>query len=973
MRRRWIQHGWPVLAGLAVTALAVAVFLSGLTWRLELAGYDFLVRHFGRSDASHEILHIDIDNDALERVGSWPWPRDLQAGLVEILADAGAERIVMDIVFSEPKPGEMRLPWLDRYAMVEGPVAVEGELSAENIVWPDLELADAIRRAGNVILPFYYEQYRERDAVEAAGDLGRRIAAILREDFGLGVGELAARLEVPADWVDEVSADIKRQIARERVGRLLDEKPELTARQVHEALLATPYERLTADRADVLAAYHYHLSLRALREQLPPVPDFMRGKIPMVETVAPPVYLLTQAAAGVGFVNFGPDVDGVTRRVPLMVEWDGRLIEQLAVRAARQELGIDLRDLSFNESGKIAVEGVFRRRPMEIPVEDDGCVMINWQVPQGDWTHSFKHLPVTALLQVADCRRNMADNRTRREYLLGEIVRLVQGEEGFGLYRRSVNEWLALRRQLRRAEMLGQQETQTLANRVERLRVAIEAEQRQNLEFAEQMWAQLSGEQNPDAPEIAADYKRFRRVHEMVAGSLAELEAANEALAVQEKRLLRGLELRIKDKTCFVGYTATAVADMVTTPPFGRLPGVMVHSNLYNNFLQGTFMEAAPRWAAALVVLMAGVWSVSQTAGSRPWVGLLGLLLMSAVFWLVNAFFFFHTLRAWGPWVTALITVGVAWAMVVLVRYLATERQRRKFSRALAQYVSPAVARQIAGAQVDFSLAPVEREVSCFFSDLAGFTAASERLGPAGTREVLNPYLQAMSDVLHGHNALINKFMGDGVFAFYNAPILACRDHARAACLSAIECQRKLAELGQRYRHHPLADEFAGLRMRIGLAAGPVYVGDYGSESKLDYTCMGDTVNLAARLESANKQFGTRILADGAVRTAAGDGLVWRYLGKIRVVGQTVATPVHELIGSAGEVDEATLRLAEQFDQALRAFAARQWDEAERLLKACADARPGDAGIALYLALIEQYRHHPPKEDWTGQVELRAK
>jgi adenylate cyclase len=508
---------------------------------------------------------------------------------------------------------------------------------------------------------------------------------------------------------------------------------------------------------------------------------------------------------------------------------------------------------------------------------------------------------------------------------------------------------------------------------VGQLRSAVESEQRQSLDFAAQMWAELSHEENPDDPEIAEDYERFRKVHELVTGPLAALDEANEALAAKEGRWLDKLRSRIEGKICFVGYTATAVADMVTTPPFGRLPGVMVHSNLYNNFMTGSFMRAAPGYWAVPVVILAGLLSVAVTVGSRPWAGLFGLLVLVAVAWSVNAFVFFSTYNVWVPWVTAVTTAGLAWAMVVLVRYLATERQRRRFSRALAQYVSPAVARQIADSQVDFSLTPAAREVSCFFSDLAGFTATSERLGPAGTREVLNPYLEAMSEALHGHGALINKFMGDGIFAFFNPPILACPGHARAACLSAVDCRQQLAALEQRYRHHSLADEFAGLRMRIGLASGPVYVGDYGSESKLDYTCMGDTVNLAARLESANKQFGTHILADDTVRSGAGEGLIWRYLGLIRVVGQSTAMPVHELIGQKDRVDNASLQFAESFEAAVRAFAARQWDQAERLMKACAEDRPLDASIVLYLELIEQYRHHPPKEGWSGQVELREK
>jgi adenylate cyclase len=308
-----------------------------------------------------------------------------------------------------------------------------------------------------------------------------------------------------------------------------------------------------------------------------------------------------------------------------------------------------------------------------------------------------------------------------------------------------------------------------------------------------------------------------------------------------------------------------------------------------------------------------------------------------------------------------------------MIRYLVTDRQRRRFSKAVAQYVSPAMARRIGESNSNLSFAPGEAVVSCLFSDLAGFTRLSEKLGPAGTRAVLNPYLESMSSALHRHNALINKFMGDGIFAFFNPPILPCPAHEIAACEAALDSRKALAELIARHAGTPLAESFGQLAMRMGIASGRVFVGDYGSESKLDYTCVGDVVNLAARLESANKQFGTAILVSGPTRVAAGTRFLFRHLGMVRVQGQARGEAIYELLGRRGEVDGILEAHAELFDHAVLAFSSRDWTEAVTGFEECLQYRPDDLAAQRYLPIIRHCRQNPPPDDWSGIVELTEK
>jgi adenylate cyclase len=350
------------------------------------------------------------------------------------------------------------------------------------------------------------------------------------------------------------------------------------------------------------------------------------------------------------------------------------------------------------------------------------------------------------------------------------------------------------------------------------------------------------------------------------------------------------------------------------------MPGVMAHANILNMVLQNRPAVRGSTWLNILIILLGGITITGVTSVRSPLFSVASLLVLVVVMLGVGGLVFRSFTYHFAS-IVAVTDVCVVWACVTAYRQFTEERARRQFQRALAQYTSPAVAARIAGKASVRDLAPQPASVTCFFSDLRGFTQLSERLGAERTRLVLNPYLGTMSRVLVEHNAIINKFMGDGIFAFFNAPIWPCASHSEAACACALACQTALGELNRRFACLPQfvgsavrTDAFESTRdgphggpyalpdseplaMRIGIASGEVFVGDYGSDTKLDYTCIGDAVNLAARLEEANKALGTTILVDDACRGGAGDRFEFRSLGRIEVAGKTHPVEVHELLG----------------------------------------------------------------------------
>jgi adenylate cyclase len=239
----------------------------------------------------------------------------------------------------------------------------------------------------------------------------------------------------------------------------------------------------------------------------------------------------------------------------------------------------------------------------------------------------------------------------------------------------------------------------------------------------------------------------------------------------------------------------------------------------------------------------------------------------------------------------------------------------------------------------------------------------SERLGAERTKSLLNPYLGTMSGLLVEHRAIVNKFMGDGIFAFFNAPIWPCAGHADAACACAVASLEALCELNRRR-----PGDGDPLVMRIGISTGEAFVGDYGSDTKLDYTCIGDTVNLGARLEAANKTFGTSVLVDGTTRQHASVRFAFRWLGRIAVAGRMEAAEAYELVGVASDIDAEAHAYAAQFEQAVRHYQACEWDGCLACLRLCRDLRPDDGTLAQYWEAASRYARTPPPPDWNRAI-----
>ncbi|HUU96946.1 MAG TPA: adenylate/guanylate cyclase domain-containing protein, partial [Phycisphaerae bacterium] len=229
------------------------------------------------------------------------------------------------------------------------------------------------------------------------------------------------------------------------------------------------------------------------------------------------------------------------------------------------------------------------------------------------------------------------------------------------------------------------------------------------------------------------------------------------------------------------------------------------------------------------------------------------------------------------------------------------------------------------------------------------------------------------TEVMLAHEAMVNKFIGDGIFAFWNPVIYSQPDHARLACETAIDLLTALGELIDEQRQRGGDEAFGELVLRIGVATGNAIVGPCGSEQKFDYTCIGDSVNVAARLESANKFYSTQILVSDATRQQVADRFAFRPLGGVQVKGKREAVQISELLGRAGQIDGETLAYAQAFGQAVALFQKRDWAAAREAFGACSIQQPDDLAARHYAEAAKVYLEQPPPDDWNGAIELAEK
>ena len=396
------------------------------------------------------------------------------------------------------------------------------------------------------------------------------------------------------------------------------------------------------------------------------------------------------------------------------------------------------------------------------------------------------------------------------------------------------------------------------------------------------------------------------------------------------------------------------------------MPGVLIHAAAVNTLTKGLALEMLPRgWtfvtvAGSLFLLGLLFFALSPALGLLAWAGVAaaqGVVSVAAL------------QAGWvAPMPSFAILGALTFTLLYAYRFVVEDRERRRIHHAFRHYLAPALVDRLAEDPSALKLGGERRHMTVMFSDIVGFTSISEGLKDRPERlvELMNRYLTFMSEVVERHGGYVDKFIGDAVMAVWGAPLPTDRAEIKAV-ETALDCQAAL----ERFNAEVVVGEYGmpALGTRIGIATGYAIAGNMGSSSRLNYTVTGDMVNLASRLEGANKEYGSLVMVSEATASALGDRYVLRRLDRLVVKGKTEPIAVFEVVGRAGEVPLETLRRLAAFESALALHDIRRFAEARYAFEGIA----GDDTSALYAKRCAFYLDNPPPTDWNGAFVMTSK
>ncbi|TAK52495.1 MAG: CHASE2 domain-containing protein, partial [Bacteroidetes bacterium] len=438
-------------------------------------------------------------------------------------------------------------------------------------------------------------------------------------------------------------------------------------------------------------------------------------------------------------------------------------------------------------------------------------------------------------------------------------------------------------------------------------------------------------------------------------------------------------------KIVLVGSTLPEDKDLFPVPiSSGRqagdnlMYGVEIHANAIQNVLDGSALQREPAWLTMLVILVLCLVTFFLTtflkevrfrisALSEILSALWMLLALAGV--IVVAQYLFTQYNFVATIVSPMIAIAIGYIGATVYNYLGERKQKTYIKGLFSRYVSPAVVNELINNPDSVRLGGEKKELTVFFSDIVGFTPLSEKLGPEQLVTVLNEYLSEMTAIVFKHEGTLDKYIGDAIMAIWGAPV-AQENHALLACKAALEMQDAIIEMNRRWKK----DGRPEIGVRAGLNTGDMIVGNMGGVRRFDYTVIGDNVNLASRLEGANKQYGSRVMISERTYQLVASDVIVRELDSLVVKGKTQPVRVFELLCLARDpLPPHGERFLQLYNKSLSLYKQREWASAIVSFESALQWLGEDYASRMYIDRCRFYQLNPPPDDWDGAFVMKTK
>jgi len=849
------------------------------------------------------ILFVDIDDFAIEKIGMFPWSRDIMADGLILMKEFEAKYAVFDIEYVDKSP----LGLNSEVLTTEIPQAFAEEFSTLNEFVTGL--FDALQ-SGSITL---------RDAQGYIEDLS-------------GLTEMSQSVLI--DKVQEIAKDNDRYLGQAArffenaffTVNMFDETEEKTPEDLKQLVL----EKISLKNVTVEGDFPF--SYPEMRPAIRPV---------------------TEGSKGAGFVNIVVDDDGLRRRVELINEYRGKYFAQLAFSPLLDWLGnpevVARKDTVIIKQANLPSGEV---KDITIPLASDGRFLINW--PKVEFMDSYRHMSFYELVL----------HKRFEERLISNLDLMAE----FGILDLlGVSDILAPYQEAEAVKMnvLEGGDTELIKEyrdmRADFLTAVGEfLKSDAETSVLEYIDASLA---SPDFPE------EFKSVY-------VDLKAKTPEMFKNTKEIYDGLEIsrqklaeHLKDSFCILGWIGTSTTDIGVNPFEERFMNVGTHASVVNTILTERFLDDLPWLYSAIAALVLAILVTFVIQGMEPLpsiiVGVVSLLVVVAA----DALIFIYT-GVYVNLLTPALSVFFTFLVITVFKFMRTEQERSYIRSAFGHYLSSDVINNLLDDPDKLELGGEQKFITAMFTDVRGFSTISEKLEPTDLVKLLNEYLTAMSDTVLDLRGTIDKYEGDAIICFFGAPV-EFEDHAHKACLSAVRMRKIEAELNKHFLENNLSP--GPLLTRIGINTGDMVVGNMGTIKKMDYTIMGSSVNLAARLEGVNKQYGTWVLISQSTYDAGGKDFTTRQMDRVRVVGINEPVRLYELIDEKEATDPSMEEAIATFHLGQELFENKAWDKAEKHFQEVLKILPNDGPSSVFIDRCKQYRKKAPPDTWDGVFNLTVK
>lgn len=423
-----------------------------------------------------------------------------------------------------------------------------------------------------------------------------------------------------------------------------------------------------------------------------------------------------------------------------------------------------------------------------------------------------------------------------------------------------------------------------------------------------------------------------------------------------------------KDKIVLIGTSLPGLFDLRSIPVQSAFPGVEIHANILKTLLTDKFIFQLSELESFMLLIVVGILTGIITIILTPLWSIIIVIFLAVLHTIASGILFFDT-NLWVPIINPQLTLLITFASVYLYRYITEEKGKKFIKETFSHFVTQSVVDELLANPDKIKLGGEKKVCTVFFSDVAGFTTISEKMPPEALVKLLNLYLTEMTNIVFKYDGMLDKYEGDAIMAVFGAPI-AHGNHAYKCCAAALEMQEKLVTLRNMWAKQGKPE----LYVRCGINTGPMVVGNMGSETRFDYTVMGDSVNLGARLEPANKQYDTSIMIGQNTFDMAKEEIIVRQLDLLRVKGKTEPVKVYELVGLKEKgINEKKSQVIQFFEKGLENYLDQNWEKAIKYFEQALKIDPLDGPSKRYINRCQQFMQKPPGEGWDGVYTMKTK